>query len=133
MARLFVTFSTSVCSTRPQDTSSRPLGRHQYEDLRSGTPQNAASRPEVHHTDLVVRTRYAGPSSMFPSKWPAAAALQERLIKKWLGVKPSASVGSMSTSVNGLELTMCLASIMWKTSSRGLLFLNVADNAVFRW
>ncbi|GBP42333.1 hypothetical protein EVAR_29589_1 [Eumeta japonica] len=55
-------------------------------------------------------------------QWPAAAA-QERPIRKWLGVRPSASAGSTSTSVNGLELTMCSASSsrVWRTSSRGLL------------
>ncbi|GBP86348.1 hypothetical protein EVAR_55275_1 [Eumeta japonica] len=62
-------------------------------------------------------------------QWPAAAAPQERPIRKWLGVRPSASAGSMSTSVNGLELTMCSAS-----SRCGELLregsLNVAANAV---
>ncbi|GBP93712.1 hypothetical protein EVAR_62364_1 [Eumeta japonica] len=62
---------------------------------------------------------------------PAAAAPQERPIRKWLGVRLSASAGSTSTSVNGLELTMCSASaagcgeLLREGSS-----LNVAANAV---
>ncbi|GBP73370.1 hypothetical protein EVAR_60604_1 [Eumeta japonica] len=68
--------------------------------------------------------------STLSSKWPAAA--QERPIRKWLGVRPSASAGSTSTSVNGLELTMCSASAAGCGELlRGApLSLNVAANAV---
>ncbi|GBP66264.1 hypothetical protein EVAR_41059_1 [Eumeta japonica] len=63
-----------------------------------------------------------GPRSTLSSKWPLRQR-RGRPIRKWLGVRLSASAGSTSTSVNGLELTMCSASSsrVWRTSSRAPL------------
>ncbi|GBP60858.1 hypothetical protein EVAR_26756_1 [Eumeta japonica] len=72
-------------------------------------------RPEEH---VVVKVARCG---------SAAGAPDQEVV----GREASASAGSTSTSVNGLELTMCSASAeVWRTSSRGLLSLNVAANAV---
>ncbi|GBP32479.1 hypothetical protein EVAR_24643_1 [Eumeta japonica] len=64
---------------------------------------------------------------------PIAAILQEHLIRKWLGVRPSASVRSAFSFGNGLELTMCSVASgrMWRTSSRRVLSLNVAPKVVY--
>ncbi|GBP60267.1 hypothetical protein EVAR_14029_1 [Eumeta japonica] len=74
----------------------------------TSTTRTWLSGPEV-IGEALTHAPVAGPRSTLSSaaRCGSAAGAPDQEV---LGVRPSASAGSMSTSVNGLELTMCSAS-----------------------